>query len=276
MPVTLYWFRFSPPARLARFAAEIVSPPGIVYEEVMLNQLEHLEKEFLKVNPAHQVPAANDDGKMMAESRDLARYFFTTYNKDSANDHWYPADPVKRKEVDEWMEWSKPLHLLVESGTIGYVVSQPGMGWREQMGCFMGLVLKNCQKASTIAAIKKQLDEAERLVGERILKTTSDLNFGDLATYEEVLMVMEIHPNFSWDNYPNLALLHALMKTVPKYDVVHAPFYAFLDKWRQLQQENKARQNSCVECCLCLKGLSKALPIHISYLLFHQKKTKKS
>lgn len=246
-----------------------------MYEEVMLNQLEHLKKEFLKVNPAHQVPAMNDDGKMMAESRDLVRYLFTNYNKDRANDHWYPADPVIRKQVDEWMEWSKPLHLLVESGTIGYVVHQPGMGWREHVGCLVGLLLQNCKKASTIAAIKNQLNEAERLVGERNLKTANDLNFGDLTTYEEVLMVMEIHPKFSWDSYPNLALLHALMKQAPNYDVVHAPFYAFLDTWRHMQQEKKAPPNPCVDCYVCLKGLSRALPIHIRYLC-SRKKTRKT
>lgn len=265
MPLTLYWFRFSPPARLARFAAEVSDPPGIVYEEVMLNQFQHLEEEFLKVNPKHQVPAMNENGTMHAESRHLVRHLFQTYCTNSTQSHWYPADPVKQKEVDARMDWSENLHLLVESGTIGYLVHQPGMGWRERMGVLGRLVLANAKRASVIAAVKKQIDEAEKIIEQRNLKQVTDLDFGDVTTYEEVLMVMEIHPKFTWSDYPSLSNLHNLMKMVPEYDVVHKPFNEFIEQWRILEKET-TRPNVLLDIWLAVKTLAKAIPVHLRYL----------
>merc|ERR1712172_175513 len=103
----------SPPARLAKLVAEIceVNPE---YVEVNLGKAEQLTAEFLNVNPKHQVPALEENGAFMAESRYICRHFFDEYNKNDKNDHWYPKDPEKRQEVDTWLDWSKSMHSALE------------------------------------------------------------------------------------------------------------------------------------------------------------------
>merc|ERR1711988_1805600 len=94
-----------------------------------------------EINPKHQVPAIDDDGTCMAESRDICKYLFDKYNKDPSLEHWYPKDPEKRKEVDEWMDWSKQLHLSIEKGVVmAHMASQPGSPWRKTMGTIVGIL----------------------------------------------------------------------------------------------------------------------------------------
>ena len=83
----------------------------------------------------HQVPALDNNGSFMAESRDISKFFCTKFFTNPEDDHWYPKDPEKRKEVDAWLDWSKELHLALEMGVVGsYALPQAGCGWRENYG----------------------------------------------------------------------------------------------------------------------------------------------
>ena len=89
----------------------------------------------------HQVPALDHDGVHMSESRDICKYLFENFSNNPANDHWYPKDPKKRSEVDEWLDWSKPLHLALEFGVVGaYAAPQAGCGWRANYGILIYLI----------------------------------------------------------------------------------------------------------------------------------------
>ena len=98
--------------------------------------------EFIKINPKHEVPVFNHDGQIITESRGIAKYFHEHFNADSEkNDHWYPKDPEKRKEVDAWLDWSKELHLALEMGVVGsYALPQQGCGWRDNYGIMACLI----------------------------------------------------------------------------------------------------------------------------------------
>ena len=96
----LYKFDFSPPARLAWLAAKIYNVPTEIID-VDLSKFEQFNSEFLKVNPNHEVPAFDHDGKYVSQSREIAKYFHDNFNTEKEkNDHWYPSDSEKRAKVD--------------------------------------------------------------------------------------------------------------------------------------------------------------------------------
>ena len=52
------------------------------------------------MNPKHEVPIFDHDGKIVTESRGIAKYFHENFNQDiEKNDHWYPKDPSERAKV---------------------------------------------------------------------------------------------------------------------------------------------------------------------------------
>ena len=99
MPNELYKFTFSPPARLAWLTAKIYKVPTDIIE-TDLSKGEHLDLEFIKKNPKHEVPVFVHEGKIITESRNIAKYFHENFNQDlEKNDHWYPKNEEERAKV---------------------------------------------------------------------------------------------------------------------------------------------------------------------------------
>ena len=99
MPNRLYKFTFSPPARLAWLTAKIYKVPTEIIE-IDLSKGEHLNLEFININPKHEVPVFDHDGQIITESRNIAKYFHEHFNNGfEENDHWYPANPEERAKV---------------------------------------------------------------------------------------------------------------------------------------------------------------------------------
>jgi len=233
MVVKLYSFLLSPPARLAKLVAEICEV-NAEYIEVDLSRADQISAEFLAVNPKHQVPALDDNGVLMAQSRDICRHFLDNHNQNPDNDHWYPKDPLKREEVNKWLEWSKPLHLALEKGIVmSYMGPQAGLDFRENYGlliCLLGAISR--MDGQVHINLKKEVDTAEEMLREREIKNVEDLNLGDLATFMEVSLVMECHPEYNWNQYPNLLHLYSVCKEVPHFDKVHQPFLEYCENYR--------------------------------------------
>jgi len=233
MVVKLYTFVFSPPARLAKLVAEIcqVDPE---YVEVDLGKAEQLTAHFLKVNPKHQVPALEENGVFMAESRDICRHFFDKYNTNVENDHWYPKDPEKRQEVDKWLDWSKGMHSALEMAVVGsHCMSQQGMPWRDNYGLICCLISTIARRnPQPLQNLKKEVAVAEDMLSNRELRTVEDLNLGDLATFMELTMPMELHKEFQWSDYPNLENLYRVVSKVPGFSEIHQPFLEFCQMYR--------------------------------------------
>ena len=159
MPLKLYKFRFSPPARLVHLVAELCQA-NPEYIEVDLSKAEQLSPEFLYINPQHQVPALDDNGVYMVQSRDICRHLCDTYMSKQEDSHWYLKDPTEREKVDKWLDWSKPLHLALERGTVlAYVGPQAGLAFRDHYGimvCLMGVLARS--DTNTQLELKKQVD----------------------------------------------------------------------------------------------------------------------
>ena len=72
--------------------------------KVDLSKAEQFGPEFLKMNPKHEVPVFDQNGKFITESREIAKYFHENFNMaQDENDHWYPSDPEERKKVNKFV-----------------------------------------------------------------------------------------------------------------------------------------------------------------------------
>merc|ERR1712136_7950 len=182
MPNKLYKMDFSPPARLAWLAAKIYNVPTELVD-VDLSKAEQFDPEFLKVNPNHQVPAFDHDGKYVTESREIAKYFHENFNTDlEKNDHWYPSDREERAKVQEWLNWSDERHMTICKPALMHGITFYGGPWRENLGIAVAVLGSMFRGSPTEDAnMLRCLAEGEKRLSERTIKEVEDLNLGDLA-----------------------------------------------------------------------------------------------
>lgn len=111
--LTIYGSDLSAPANKVRFAANAM---GLKYEykRVDLRAGEHLQPEFLKVNPIGKIPAIDDNGFKMFESGAIIKYLA---NKN--NSPLYPKDVEQRAVVDMWMDFGS-MHIGVALSKVIY------------------------------------------------------------------------------------------------------------------------------------------------------------
>lgn len=57
--------------------------------------------EFLRLNPAGQVPVVLDGGLVLRESNAILRHLAAKHGAE----HLYPGDLVRRAAVEQWMDW---------------------------------------------------------------------------------------------------------------------------------------------------------------------------
>ena len=58
-------------------------------------------QEFLKLNPAGQVPVVIDGERVMRESNTIVRYLAANHKAVDL----YPEDPAGRQAIEQWMDW---------------------------------------------------------------------------------------------------------------------------------------------------------------------------
>uniref|UniRef100_A0A1B6EXA4 Uncharacterized protein n=1 Tax=Cuerna arida TaxID=1464854 RepID=A0A1B6EXA4_9HEMI len=97
MGIDVYHTPGSPPSRSVVLAAKAL---GVDVNLKLLDLMkgEHLKPEYLKINPQHLVPAIDDNGFILTESRAIITYLADKYGKD---DSLYPKDVQKRAFVNQ-------------------------------------------------------------------------------------------------------------------------------------------------------------------------------
>nr|QII57466.1 glutathione-S transferase delta7 [Xenocatantops brachycerus] len=104
--LTLYNHPMSPPCRFVRLVASIL---GLDVNIVDVRELskEMQTPEMLKKFPQHKVPALDDNGLYISESRAIAMYLVSKYGKD---DSLYPKEVSKRVLVDQRLFFDQDLY----------------------------------------------------------------------------------------------------------------------------------------------------------------------
>ncbi|KAL6212739.1 hypothetical protein ACLB2K_017957 [Fragaria x ananassa] len=91
----------------------------VPYQLIPVNMAkgEHKKPKFLKIQPFGQVPAFEDDGFALFESRSICRYICDKYAK-QGNKGLYGDNPLAKASIDQWLEaegqsFSPPSSVLV-------------------------------------------------------------------------------------------------------------------------------------------------------------------
>jgi glutathione S-transferase len=80
------------------------------------------EDEFLRINPIGLVPAVIDDGVVLRESNTIVRYLASKHRADAL----YPTDPVRRADVEQWMDWANyETSISLRGAFLGGVLNEP-------------------------------------------------------------------------------------------------------------------------------------------------------
>ncbi len=80
------------------------------------------DDEFKRINPIGLVPAVIDDGVVLRESNTIVRYLATKHGDGSV----YPADPVRRADVEQWMDWANyETSISLRGAFLGGMLNEP-------------------------------------------------------------------------------------------------------------------------------------------------------
>ncbi len=101
----LYYTPGSPPARAVLFLIRHLNL-DVEVKTLNLLQREQYSEEFLKLNPAHEVPLLVDGDFVLSESRAILAYLV---NSRKAGSDLYPTNPQTRARVDQRLSYD---HVL--------------------------------------------------------------------------------------------------------------------------------------------------------------------
>ncbi|KAG5675612.1 hypothetical protein PVAND_005503 [Polypedilum vanderplanki] len=97
MVLKLYFLSASPPARAVLLTCRNLKL-DVELITIDLFKSEHYKPDFLKLNPAHQIPVLVDNDFVLSESRAIMGYLVNKYQPDSS---LYPTDVYKRALIDQ-------------------------------------------------------------------------------------------------------------------------------------------------------------------------------
>lgn len=142
--------------------------------------------EFLAMNPNGTVPVLRDgDGAPLFESGAIVRYLAGRYGADP----FWPSDPMRRAEVDQWAEWAKINVALNYTAPIFWRVVRTAPRDRDEAAV-----------ARAIATLARYLDVAEAQLARRAYLAGDDLTLADiqfghtLFRYYDVPLARPDHP----------------------------------------------------------------------------------
>ena len=92
MTIDLYLLMASPPARSVLIVARILNVPLNIIEVDLMNG-QHRSDEYAKINPRKTVPAINDNGYFLGESRAIMMYLCNQYG--GSNEGRYQGQSLK-------------------------------------------------------------------------------------------------------------------------------------------------------------------------------------
>ena len=110
--LTLYFTPGSPPARAVLLFIRYLGLDVEVKTVNVLSKEQHTP-EYLKLNPAHEVPVLVDDDFVLTESRAILQYLA---NSRKPGSDLYPTEPKARARVDQRLNYDSA--LFVKNGML--------------------------------------------------------------------------------------------------------------------------------------------------------------
>jgi glutathione S-transferase len=158
------------------------------------------DDEFRRINPIGLVPAVIDDGVVLRESNTIVRYIATKYGDGSL----YPTDPVRRADVEQWMDWANyETSISLRGAFLGGMLNEPP--WNHPWFIEQG------RRQITIEV--GQLDEHLRVGGPYI--TGEAFTIGDIPIGLVVNRWFSL--NFERPTFAAVARYYELLSTRPAY-----------------------------------------------------------
>lgn len=159
------------------------------------------EDAFLEINPIGLVPAVIDEGVTLRESNTIIRYLATRHRADV----FYPTDPVRRADVEQWMDWANyETSISLRGAFLGGVLNEPP--WNNPWFIDQG--------RRQITKEVGQLDAHLRKGGPYIT--------GDAFTIGDIPIGLVVNrwfclTNFEKPEYPSVARYYEQLSTRPAY-----------------------------------------------------------
>ena len=177
------------------------------YIEVDLSKAEHKTDKFAKLLPSGKIPAIDDGGFILWESKAINKYLCKKHPSDL-----YPENIEKQALVDQWIDFVSA-HLATAYGRVLFnKVFAPKAG--------MPVDKQSLSDGQTFIArylpiIEKRLEQSNYLVGNTI--TIADINLLSTIDPSEVI-------NFDLKPFPKLTILREQLRAQPFYQKVHAKY----------------------------------------------------
>ena len=200
--MTLY---HNPYSQHVRRVAALLEEARLPYEtrHVALNEGAHMAPDFLAVNPNHQVPTLIDGAVKIHESNAILRYLC---NKHGLVD-WYPADPVVRAAVDQWLDWNQS---RLSQPVVDIVLNRVFMGDEADRDAIARGEATMVELAAILAAA---LERGDYLAGDSI--TIADLSVASNVSQLQLAGAAPEHPAIrAW--YERVCAVPGFEKTLPQ------------------------------------------------------------
>lgn len=158
------------------------------------------DAEFQQINPIGLIPAVIDGGHVLRESNAIVRYLATKHGPDAI----YPRDPLKRAEVEQWMDWANyETSISLRGAFLGGVLDEPP--WNNPWFIEQGR-----------RQITKEVGQLDRHLAETgPYMTGSDFTVGDIPI--GLVVNRWFHLNFERPDYPAAARYYETLSRRPAY-----------------------------------------------------------
>ncbi|CAG2170516.1 unnamed protein product [Oppiella nova] len=197
MSIDLYMWPFSPPSRaVLMLTKELNIKTNIKIIELCVGQ--HLQPEYLSVSPGGLVPAIDDNGYKLWESRAIMQYLCSKYGPDT---QLYPKDLETRAEVDRWLYTDCTLFPFIRDVTF--------------FSKFRSILTE-----STISLLKDNLKLVNQLIGDKTYLVDNHLTIADLSLSASLSFL--IYYNYDLTDYPNISRWYiSLSKLLPYFEEIN-------------------------------------------------------
>ncbi|KAF8410354.1 hypothetical protein HHK36_002882 [Tetracentron sinense] len=137
---------------------------------INLSKGQHKKPDFLKLQPFGQVPAFQDEGISLFESRAICRYISEKY-ANQANTSLFGTSPLEKASIDQWLEAEGQSFNPPSSDLVFQLVFAPRMKMKQDEG----LIKKSVDR------LAKVLDVYERRLGENRFLAGEEFTLADLS-----------------------------------------------------------------------------------------------